>query len=193
MGIVFRLDGRRRSLAVMETPLLKTRRRKAARQLRVVAGAPFSKLRKPELRLPPTLFARPRNRPTDSGGFKEIRVSGVFFMATPVCISGDEVPRSLERDCDDPMRKRRQECSRWRREPRGGPSPPHLFPFCDECFADPQTGEAPGVTRSRNVRSRCRCSMCPAIHINSRSWLRSSSTHEPSDPPPRVVICTPMM
>ncbi|VDI33579.1 Hypothetical predicted protein [Mytilus galloprovincialis] len=32
--------------------------------------------------------------------------------------------------------------------------------------------------------------MCPAIHINSRSWLRSSSTHEPSDPPPRVVfIC----
>ncbi|WP_419643160.1 hypothetical protein, partial [Thiolapillus sp.] len=31
-------------------------------------------------------------------------------------------------------------------------------------------------------------SMCPAIHINSRSWLRSSSTHEPSDPPPKVVF-----
>lgn len=30
--------------------------------------------------------------------------------------------------------------------------------------------------------------MCPAIHISSRSWLRSSSTHEPSDPPPKVVI-----
>lgn len=30
--------------------------------------------------------------------------------------------------------------------------------------------------------------MCPAIHITSRSWLRSSSTHEPSDPPPRVVV-----
>jgi hypothetical protein len=27
-----------------------------------------------------------------------------------------------------------------------------------------------------------------AIHINSRSWLRSSSTHEPSDPPLRIVI-----
>ena len=54
-------------------------------------------------------------------------------------------------------------------------------------LADPRTGVAPGVTRSRNVRSRCRCSMCPAIHINSRSWLRSSSTHEPSDPPLRVV------
>lgn len=38
------------------------------------------------------------------------------------------------------------------------------------------------------MRSRYRCSMCPAIHINSRSWLRSSSTHEPSDPPLRVIF-----
>ena len=38
------------------------------------------------------------------------------------------------------------------------------------------------------MRSRYRCSMCPAIHNNSRSWLRSSSTHEPSDPPLRVVF-----
>ena len=38
------------------------------------------------------------------------------------------------------------------------------------------------------MRSRRRCSMCPAIHINSRSWLRSSSTHEPSDPPLRAVF-----
>ena len=51
---------------------------------------------------------------------------------------------------------------------------------------DPQTGVASGRPRGRNVRSRCRCSMCPAIHINYRSWLRSSSTHEPSDPPFRV-------
>ena len=57
-----------------------------------------------------------------------------------------------------------------------------------DAFADPQTGVAPRLARSRNVRSRCRCSMCPAIHINSRSWLRSSSTHEPSDPPPKVVL-----
>lgn len=54
-------------------------------------------------------------------------------------------------------------------------------------FADPQTGVAKGRTLGRNMRSKCRCSMCPAIHINSRSWLRSSSTHEPSDPPPKVV------
>jgi hypothetical protein len=58
----------------------------------------------------------------------------------------------------------------------------------DYKFTDPRTGEAPAVSRGRNMRSRCRCSMCPAIHINSRSWLRSSSTHEPSDPPHRVVF-----
>ena len=51
----------------------------------------------------------------------------------------------------------------------------------------PSDGRGPGMARVRNVRSRCRCSMCPAIHITSRSWLRSSSTHEPSDPPLRVV------
>ena len=55
-------------------------------------------------------------------------------------------------------------------------------------IADPQTGVAPGWTRGRNMRSRYRCSMCSAIHINSRSWLRSSSTHEPSDPPLKVVF-----
>ena len=43
------------------------------------------------------------------------------------------------------------------------------------------------MSLGRNMRSRCRCSMSPAIHINSRSWLRSSSTHEPSDPPLRVI------
>lgn len=73
----------------------------------------------------------------------------------------------------------RQETENWRER-----AARHI---CDYVFADPRTGEAPAVSRSRNVRSRCRCSVCPAIHINSRSWLRSSSTHEPSDPPHRVV------
>lgn len=54
-------------------------------------------------------------------------------------------------------------------------------------FNRPSDRRGSGNTRGRNMRSRCRCSMCPAIHINSRSWLRSSSTHEPSDPPLRVV------
>ena len=38
-----------------------------------------------------------------------------------------------------------------------------------DILADPQTGVAPGWTRGRHMRSRCRCSMCSAIHINSRS------------------------
>ena len=38
------------------------------------------------------------------------------------------------------------------------------------------------------MRSKRQCSMCPAIHTKSRSWLRSSSTHEPSDPPLRAVF-----
>jgi hypothetical protein len=37
------------------------------------------------------------------------------------------------------------------------------------------------------VRSKCRCSNCTAIRINSRNWQRSSSTREPSDPPLVVV------
>ena len=68
---------------------------------------------------------------------------------------------------------------RFPRQPQGADG--------DQYATDPEPGVAPGVTRSRNMRSRCQCSMCPAIHINSRSWLRSSSTHEPSDPPLRVV------
>lgn len=54
--------------------------------------------------------------------------------------------------------------------------------------SDPQTDVAPGRTRGRNVRSKNQCSMCPAIHTKSRSWLRSSSTREPSDPLLRVVV-----
>ena len=59
---------------------------------------------------------------------------------------------------------------------------------CECLLSDPETGVVPGLTRDRNMRSRYRCSMCPAIHTNSRSWLRSSSTCEPSDPPLRVYF-----
>jgi hypothetical protein len=47
----------------------------------------------------------------------------------------------------------------------------------------PQTDVAKERVQGRNVRSNGRCSVYPAIHTGSRSWLRSSSTHEPSDPP----------
>ena len=81
-------------------------------------------------------------------------------------------------------------CSRGGRAVRGPRDRRQCVPLLARvCTADPQTDVAPGKTRSRNVRSRCRCSMWSAIHINSRNWLRSSSTHEPSDPPHRVVNC----
>lgn len=68
----------------------------------------------------------------------------------------------------------------------GGP----LGPLAAVFYAsDPQTGGAPVKIRGRNVRSKDQCSMCPAIHTKSRSWLRSSSTLEPSDPPLGVVFC----
>ena len=35
----------------------------------------------------------------------------------------------------------------------------------DGCFTDAEADVAPGETQGRHVRSRCRCSMCPAIHI----------------------------
>ena len=44
---------------------------------------------------------------------------------------------------------------------------------------------ARGIIPGRYLRSRCRCS-CPAVHTKTHSLLRSSSTHEPSDPPLRV-------
>lgn len=56
----------------------------------------------------------------------------------------------------------------------------------------PSDRRTQGKTQGRNVRSKNQCSVCPAIHTKSRSWLRSSSTREPSDPPLRVVhlVCS---
>ena len=49
-------------------------------------------------------------------------------------------------------------------------------------------GHPQSLDHGCNVRSTCRCSVYPAIHTTTRSLLRSSSTHEPSDPPLRVVF-----
>lgn len=84
--------------------------------------------------------------------------------------------RNLEADGRDWLARQRQSATCWCAHCR------------DDMVAYPRTGEAPAESRSRNMRSRCRCSVCPAIHISSRSWLRSSSTHEPSDPPHRAVL-----
>ena len=54
--------------------------------------------------------------------------------------------------------------------------------------SDPQTGVGQWRALTCNLRSEYRCSMCPAIHTNSHSLLRPSSTSEPSDPPPRIYF-----
>ena len=82
-----------------------------------------------------------------------------------------------------------------RAQPVGGPT--HVArrehslaraPERDRFVRDPEAGAVPGLTRGRNLRSERRCSMCSAIHTNSRSSLRPSSTRGPSDPPPRDVF-----
>ena len=99
-------------------------------------------------------------------------------------VSQKDTGRNVNLRPRDHMKPLREESSQRSREPNA--RVPRASTAID-LFADPQTGVAPGWTRSRHMRSRCRCSMCSAIHINSRSWLRSSSTHEPSDPPFKVV------
>ena len=61
-------------------------------------------------------------------------------------------------------------------------------PGAGSVLFDPEAGVVTGLTRDRDSRSENRCSMCSAIHISSRTSLRPSSTREPSDPPPRVVL-----
>ena len=53
---------------------------------------------------------------------------------------------------------------------------------------DPQIGAGLRQAQTCNLRSEFRCSMCPAIHTNSRILLRPSSTCEPSDPPLRIFF-----
>lgn len=53
---------------------------------------------------------------------------------------------------------------------------------------DPQTGVALGSSPGPQCAFEMSMLMCPAVHTTTRSLLRLSSTHEPSDPPLRVVI-----
>ena len=82
---------------------------------------------------------------------------------------------------------RASECDRLELRLWTFPSP--LHGARDGCWNRPSTGLDHGTLgRGRHVRSTCRCSLYPAIHTLTRILLRSSSTHEPSDPPLRVVI-----
>ena len=52
---------------------------------------------------------------------------------------------------------------------------------------DAQTGMLPGVPESAICVQRFDDSLNSAIHTTYRNWLRSSSMHEPRDPPLEVV------
>ena len=52
---------------------------------------------------------------------------------------------------------------------------------------DAQTGMLPGYPESAICVQRFDDSLSSAIHITYRNWLRSSSMHEPRDPPLEVV------
>ena len=74
------------------------------------------------------------------------------------------------------------------RSPAPAGVPLRRAPGAGSVLFDPEAGVVTGLTRDRDSRSENRCSMCSAIHISSRTSLRPSSTREPSDPPPRVVL-----
>ena len=60
------------------------------------------------------------------------------------------------------------------------------------CFInhDTQTGMLPGYPESAICVQRFDDSLNSAIHTTYRNWLRSSSMHEPRDPPSEVVnVC----
>ena len=52
---------------------------------------------------------------------------------------------------------------------------------------DAQTGMLPGYPESAICVQRFDDSLSSAIHTTYRNWLRSSSMHEPRDPPLEVV------
>ena len=53
---------------------------------------------------------------------------------------------------------------------------------------DAQTGMLPGYPESAICVQRFDDSLNSAIHTTYRNWLRSSSMHEPRDPPLEVVL-----
>ena len=69
--------------------------------------------------------------------------------------------QSVLRATDDTGHPGRMAAFSRARRPRRGGGDSH-----DLSESDPETDVVLGVTQDRNVRSRCRCSMCPAIHIN---------------------------
>lgn len=79
---------------------------------------------------------------------------------------------------------------RWRHPGSATPSSVHLGPQRGG-RGDGNGTRAdilPGIPRSAICVQRFDDSLNSAIHITYRSWLRSSSMHEPRDPPLKIVL-----
>ena len=109
--------------------------------------------------------------------------------ATSVSDGTGPLPRSV-RGRVPGNRNENSEARHREAQPRRTPPRERGAPGAGSVSFDPEAGVVTGLTRDRNSRSEYRCSMCSAIHISSRTSLRPSSTREPSDPPPRVVLLT---
>lgn len=100
------------------------------------------------------------------------------------------------------LRERAVPPSRRRRESPNSPGGPATCysPASEECGGYARAGQSCIVkttlsqTWSGNSILGPQCAfemsmfMCPAVHMSTRSLLRSSSTHKPSDPPLRVEL-----
>ena len=74
----------------------------------------------------------------------------------------------------------------------GRRSDPKAFisaPKCAEFLHDTQTNMLSGYPESAICVQKFDDSLNSAIHITYRNWPRSSSMHEPRDPPLKVVLC----
>ena len=112
---------------------------------------------------------------SDGTGFRAVAVSKLRAQ-------------SPKRESSGLRNKQQRRRSPTPRSPAPAGVPLRRAPGAGSVLFDPEAGVVTGLTRDRDSRSENRCSMCSAIHISSRTSLRPSSTREPSDPPPRVVL-----
>lgn len=96
-----------------------------------------------------------------------------------------------------PLRSRRSDGSRGADQIATAGRGRTLFTASRRCTArpslvlctDPRTGVALGIeSPGPQCAFETSMFMCPAVHTTTRILLRPSSTHEPSDPPFRVVF-----
>ena len=130
-------------------------------------------------------FARPRIRVTDS----TVGLSRDPLTEVTLARGYRRIAKAVESTLDALTGRSLGEtrCRRLRRIGAGFPREDDPVRY----IVRPWNGRTRGGSlRGRHVRSTCRRSVRPAIHVPSRGSPRSSSTGEPSDPPFGALDCT---